>query len=734
MSTTDRISQFSSIHQIIAVQAKNNPSKCAISAPGRLPLGYAQLQGLIEANLAILNGMGVGLGDRVAIVLPNGPEMATAFLTVAAGATAAPLNPAYQAPEFELYLADLKAKALLIQVGMDSPARLVAAQLAIPIIELIPCPNQAAGVFIFSGATVSTTGALYAGPNEEALVLHTSGTTSRPKIVPLSQHNICTSAQNIVTTLALTVDDRCLNIMPLFHIHGLMAAIMASLAAGAEVICCPSFNRDHFFGWLRQCRPTWYTAVPTMHMAILEAAAQHREAIKSVPLRFLRSSSASLPPQVMFQLEEVFNAPVIEAYGMTEAAHQMASNPLPPAVHKAGSVGRPAGPEVAIMNETGLLLVAGETGEIVIRGDNVTKGYENNHVANSCAFTNDWFRTGDQGRIDEEGYLYITGRLKEIINRGGEKVSPREVDEALLDHTDVFQAIAFAVPHESLGEAVAAAVVLKVNATVTAQELRRWLFGRLAEFKIPNRILIVDEIPKGPTGKMQRVGLADKLAGQFQDSHIAPRNATEELLAEIFMEVLGNKLIGVNENFFSAGGDSLSGARVISRVRSMFLRDLPVTMLFHYPTIAELAQEISRNAQPESPAILQRKDGTYPLLSLTQQRLWFIEQLEPENSINNVTRTVHLHGYLDQAALEYGINKIIGRHEILRTSFAAHDGQAVQYIAQYLPFNITTIDLIHLSQDQQKDETKRIARNEAHHSFNLAHLPLMRVALLQLGQ
>lgn len=604
MSEPDRIIRFDSIRQIVAVQAKNNPSKCAISAPGRLPLGYAQLQGLIEANLAILNGMGIGHGDRVAIVLPNGPEMATAFLTVAAGATAAPLNPAYQAPEFELYLADLKAKALLIQVGMDSPARLVAAQLAISIIELIPCPNQAAGVFILGGVTVATTGALYAGPNEEALVLHTSGTTSRPKIVPLSQHNICTSAQNIVTSLALTADDRCLNIMPLFHIHGLMAAIMASLAAGAEVICCPSFNRDHFFDWLRQCRPTWYTAVPTMHMAILEMAAQYREAINSVSLRFLRSSSASLPPQVMFQLEEVFNAPVIEAYGMTEAAHQMASNPLPPAVHKAGSVGRPAGPEVAIMNEAGLLLAAGEMGEIVIRGDNVTKGYENNPVANSCAFTNDWFRTGDQGRIDEEGYLYITGRLKEIINRGGEKVSPREVDEALLDHPDVLQAVAFAVPHDSLGEDVAAAVVLKADSFLSSKELRQGLFGRLAEFKIPNMVLIIDEIPKGPTGKVQRIGLAEKLASCFGQAYASPRDVVEEMLIAIFEEILAKDGFGIADNFFNLGGDSLSGSRVIAIIRNLFLCELPITALFRHPTVAQLSGEIRQHISPQQLALM----------------------------------------------------------------------------------------------------------------------------------
>ena len=336
--------------------------------------------------------------------------------------------------------------------------------------------------------------------------------------------------------------------------------------------------------------------------------------------------------------------------------------------------------------------------------------------------------------MDEEGYIYITGRLKEIIIRGGEKISPREVDEALLDHPDVLQAVAFAVPHVSLGEDVAAAVILKANATVTANDLRQGLFGRLAEFKIPNKILIVDEIPKGPTGKVQRIGLADKLSGQLQDSYTAPRNSTEELLAGIFKEVLGNKLTGVHENFFSAGGDSLSGARVISKVRSLLLCDLPITMLFRYPTIAELAHEIIQNARLERSAIPRRKDSAFSPLSLAQQRLWLVEQLEPEHSINNVIRTLHLRGYLDQTALEFGINKIIERHEILRTTFSVHDGEAMQNIAPHLPFALTTIDLKHLSPDQQKDEAMRIAKNEAHHSFELARSPLMRAVLLQLGQ
>jgi acyl-CoA synthetase (AMP-forming)/AMP-acid ligase II len=344
-----------------------------------------------------------------------------------------------------------------------------------------------------------------------ALVLHTSGTTSRPKIVPLSQANVTASARHIAATLATVPSDVCLNIMPLFHIHGLIAAVLSTLGAGASVSCTPGFNALKFFGWLADVNPTWYTAVPTMHQAILSRASRNQEIIDKCRLRLIRSSSASLPPQVMAELEEVFKAPVIESYGMTEAAHQMASNPLPPRARKAGSVGIAAGPEVAIMSEDGDLLPQGEIGEIVIRGPNVTKGYENNPDANLKGFANGWFRTGDQGMIDADGYLSLTGRLKELINRGGEKISPLEVDAILMDHPAVGQCVAFAIPHDKLGEEVGAAIVLREGQSVTERELRDFAAVRLADFKVPKKIVFLDEIPKGATGKLQRIGLAQRL-------------------------------------------------------------------------------------------------------------------------------------------------------------------------------------------------------------------------------
>jgi acyl-CoA synthetase (AMP-forming)/AMP-acid ligase II len=485
----------------------------AITTVDRPPLTYAGLRALVAETVSALRQLGIGRNDRVAIVLPNGPEMAAAFIAVAAGATTAPLNPAYRGEEFRFYLEDLNAKALLVMAGSDSPAIEIARSLDVPVYELVAAEDGPAGAFTIpaAGDAAGAGDVDYAGPDDVGLILHTSGTTSRPKIVPLSQANICASASHISDILNLTAADRCVNIMPLFHIHGLIAAVLSSVAAGGSIYCSPGFNALRVFSWFADAKPTWYTAVPTMHQAILSRAARNLEIIEAMDLRFIRSSSSSLPPQVMAELEETFGCPVVESYGMTEAAHQMASNPLPPAARKPGSVGIAAGPEVTIMDQENNLLAAGETGEIVIRGPNVTSGYENNPTANAEAFVGGWFRTGDQGVIDDEGYLRITGRLKEIINRGGEKISPREVDEVLLDHPAVAQAVTFAYPHDKLGEEVGAAIVLKEGMEATESDIREFVSKRLVDFKVPRKVLFIDEIPKGATGKLQRIGLHEKL-------------------------------------------------------------------------------------------------------------------------------------------------------------------------------------------------------------------------------
>jgi len=533
--------------------------------------------------------------------------LASAFVGIAAGATAAPLNAAYRDFDFRFYLSDLGAKALVVQRNCESPAVAVAKALRIPVLQLVWNQEDPAGVFSVVGDPVGpakTDG--FAGTDDTALVLHTSGTTSRPKMVPLSQSNLTASARHIIGTLKLSPDDRCLNVMPLIHIHGLVAGVLSSLAAGAYVFCAPGLNALEFFNWMAEAKPTWYTAVPTMHQAVLAYADQHREIFDRVHLRFIRSSSATLPPAVMRKLEQAFNAPVIDSYGMTDAAHQMASNPLPPAVRKPGTVGLAAGPEIAIMGPRHELLPAGVTGEVVIRGPNVTDGYENNPEANAVAFTNGWFHTGDQGVMDADGYLTITGRLKEIINRGGEKISPKEVDDALMDHPDIVSAATFPIPHPTLGEEIGSALVVKRGAVLNEQALARFLSSRLATFKIPRRFVFVGDIPKGPTGKIQRHNLAaalglNEVAVTRPDArHMDERPATplEAKLKSMWEKVLGLDGIGLNENFFLLGGDSLQAVELLMVIEEALGHRLPQSVLIESGTVAEMAARIEGDSRP----------------------------------------------------------------------------------------------------------------------------------------
>ena len=470
-------------------------------------LSYGEFKIFNEKISRQLAATNVKNSDRAAIVLPNGPLMASSFLSISSYMSAAPLNPSYKQEEFEFYLDDLKPKFLLVEPNSKSLAVIAAKNLNIPVFEMKISDNQPLGTFeLFDKETD------YKNPNDydEALVLHTSGTTSRPKIVPLSNLNIFTSAVNISKSLKLTADDHCLNIMPLFHIHGLIAVLSASAKVGASICASNGFNALKFLDLAETQNITWYSGVPTMHQAILLRAQKNSDKAKKLNLRFIRSSSASLPPAIFEQLNDTFQTPVIEAYGMTEATHQMASNPLPPAIQKPGLVGMPAGPEICIMNDKNEKLSQGEIGEICIKGDNVTNGYENNPEANKQSFVNDWFRTGDEGFFDEDGYLKISGRLKEIINKGGEKISPLEVDNILMDFPPIDQALCFGYKDKMLGEDIAVAIKLKENKSCTEDDIKSYANEKLAKFKIPKKIFIVEDIPKGATGKLQRIGLAKK--------------------------------------------------------------------------------------------------------------------------------------------------------------------------------------------------------------------------------
>ncbi len=592
---------------LIKFHAAQHGNAPAILAPARRALSYAQLVDQVDCVVGKLREFGIHRQDRIAIVLPNGPEMAVILLAASSAAIGAPLHPGYTAAEFEFYLTDLAATAVIVAAELDSPVRAVAQAQGIALFE-VACTGEIAGSYtLTTGSTtpIHTTmqskngdsavvaDRTHSQADDVALLLHTSGSTAHPKLIPLSQRNLCTSAQQIAATLQLTAADRCLNIMPLFHIHSLVGALLATLAAGGSIVCTPGYDPATFTTWLAQFQPTWYTAVPTIHQAILAQATQRPTAHACTSLRFIRSSSSSLAAAVMHELEQRFQVPVIEAYGMTETAGQICSNPLPPGQRKAGSVGKAAGPDVAIMAANGDILPTPNTvGEIVVRGASVMVGYARSYADMLPAFCQGWFRTGDQGYLDADGYLFISGRLKEVINRGGEKVAPHEVDEVLLAHPAVAQAVTFGVPHATLGEDVNAAVVVHAGQVVTASSLRHFAFSRLASYKVPTQIIVVAEIPQGPSGKVQRSALATTLAHKLTHDFVAPAGPIGEMLASIWAEVLGKAPIGLRDNFFALGGNSLLAMLVISRTLALLDVAIRPSQFFAATTLAELNEVI----------------------------------------------------------------------------------------------------------------------------------------------
>ena len=466
---------------------------------------YESLRSQVTAMAENLAAIGIRRGDRVANVLPNGLPTIVAFLAGAMAGTAAPLNPAYRYDEFSFYLDDTSAKVLLAPPEGAEDARRAAKQLNIPVFAVdMDEKGHVSIVDAPKGIPVTPPSG-----DDVALVLHTSGSTGRPKRVPLMNKNIAVSCANIAKTYDLKPNDISLCVMPLFHIHGLVASTLSTFMTGGTVVVPNKFNPMSFWRTVREQGVTWYSCVPTIHQLSVARLNEKPDGIEK--LRFVRSCSSALSPALMEKLETLIQVPVLEAYGMTEASHQMCSNPLPPRARKSSSVGPGTGVKVGIMDEDGNILSSGTLGEVVIQGPNVINGYENNPEANAKSFTNGWFRTGDQGMIDGDGYLHLTARIKELINRGGEKIAPLEIDEVMMTHPCVAEAVAFGMPHPTWGEEVAIAVVLKEPQTEAA--LMEHCKQHLADFKVPKKILIVDKIPRTATGKIQRRAVAAAFSG-----------------------------------------------------------------------------------------------------------------------------------------------------------------------------------------------------------------------------
>ncbi|MFN3546104.1 MAG: AMP-binding protein [Mesorhizobium sp.] len=562
------------------------PEAVAIMDAEGARLTFEALLARVEAVATSIGGVaGAGPRPRVGIVLPNGVDMAVTLLGVACAGAALPFNPTYRAAEYEAYFRETRLDALLVADGDEGEAARTARALSLPLLRL-----SSDGTI--TGVAPSSAGVPQPSPDDVALVLLTSGSTGRAKAVPLTHRNVCTSAGDVARSLGLSRADRCLAMWEQFHVGGLVDLLLAPLLSGGTLVCTPGFDAARFFELLPTVRPTWFQGVPATLNELVVHARRNGLSVQPHSLRLLRSVAAALPPQVMRDLEETFGVPVIQTFGMTEAGPLITSTALPPAVRKPGSVGRSCGPQVRIVGPGGETLPVSETGEVAVRGDNVFSGYENDPDANAQQFRDGWFHTGDLGYLDPDGDLFLTGRIKQLINRGGEKVNPQELDDALMAHEAVAQAACYAVPHKTLGEDVAAAVVLRDGRTVAPEELRAFLRSRLAGFKVPSRIRIVEDLPRNMIGKVDRMALARLDEGPTAGAEDADLGATEATVARIWAEELDLPTVGPDADFFAIGGDSLSAVRVFLAVEAAFGRKLPEDMLGLITTVRAMARAI----------------------------------------------------------------------------------------------------------------------------------------------
>jgi oxalate---CoA ligase len=604
----------------IELHAEKRPDAPALLTPGCPALSYQRLKNHITVTVRQLQQFGFDRGNRLAVVLPNGPELATTFLALSSNTTCAPLNPAYSPAELEFYLRATRSQALVVTVETERIAGEAARGLGLPVIHLVPENKEAAGLFrleVEKGLLAPKT--TVENSEEIGLVLHTSGTTGKAKIVPLSRVNLFHVGKNIADALELTQSDCGLNFMPLFHLHGL-GVVMSALYSGGSMVCASEFEAALFFGWLKEFRPTWYSAAPSFHQSILaRAKAAHPEIVPT--LRLIRTGSAHLPMVAFRELEKVFNAPVIEFWGLSESGPDTC-NGLASAGRRAGSVGRAVGAEVGVVDEYGKTLGVGAIGEVVVRGPNVISGYENNPEANQKSFFDGWFRTGDHGYIDADGFLFISGRLKEVINRGGEKIIPGEIDDVLSAHPAIAEVAAFGFPDQRLGEEVGVVVAPRAGCSISVEDVREFAAQRLAEFKVPRQVSIVSKIPKNATGKLERLklaavlGLTDAVKAQapIGSAYVPPETELERQLVEIWKQVLRLDKVGTADNFFSLGGQSLLAVRMFTQIKEATGKDLPLVTLFEAPTIKQLCEILRQERwQPTWTSLVPLKiDGSKP--------------------------------------------------------------------------------------------------------------------------
>ena len=594
------------VHELLVMQAGVCGQAPALVVAGRRSMTYTVLRSEVERTVTTLASAGIGRGSRVGISLPNGPETAVLILSALTGAIWVPLNPALGATEYRFLLGRLRVDALIAPEGAETPAVAVARSLGLALLRLVPRVDDVTGAFDLRVETARpAVPQATLLPEDIGVVFHTSGTTSLPKVVPLLQSQVMARSYRQPIDAA----DRCLFVNPMFT-AGALPTLLTPLACGASIGFARTSGVDALLEALQTLAPTYFSTNPTLLTSLLDhldRAPQSRPAT----LRFIRTAGTALTAGLQARLEAGLGVPILQGYGLTEAG-PIAQNPLPPDCRKPASVGVSVGPEIAIVDADGNRLGPNEDGEVVVKDAGVMAGYEDDADANREAFRDGWFRTGDSGHLDEAGYLFLTGRLKELVNRGSMKVSLAEVDEALLRHPDVAEVAAFGVPHPTLGEDLLAAVVVRPQRTVSMQQLREFAFEHLAAYKVPTAIVPVATLSRSALGKINRMALAKTLRDSLFRDYVAPRNDQEAIIAATIADVLKLERVGADDNFFALGGDSMRAMQVIVRINSALRSNLGADALFRWPIVADFAAAVAsgRGSRPVPPPIVPRRAGT----------------------------------------------------------------------------------------------------------------------------
>jgi amino acid adenylation domain-containing protein len=738
------------IAQILEAFANSQPAAPAIQAPGRLTLTFADLGDQIHYVRNQFRHWGIAPGDVVASAIPTRPEMAVACAAIPATATFVPLSPHLETQAYVELLSRLRPKAILVLDGSEHPLSLAARRCGVAELCLVADASRPAGMFLVSLSRKDDS--LHrAGTVDEgtAYITCTSGTTGRVKLVPISHRRSALFSKTIGDWSAVTPADVSCHTVPLYHGHGLNSALAAPLLRGASVVCLPEFDLDAFYHAMDRYRPTWHTTVFTMYKAIVRTAPQHREIVSRSSYRFFKVGSGALDAGEIDQLEQMFQAPVLSAL-IAQETLLVTHEPFPPRLRKPGSVGVPVCSEVVLLGDGGTRCSPGETGEIAVRGPLVFDGYLDDPEGSAAVLVDGWYRSGDLGRFDHDGYLFLEGRVKELIHRGGEKFAPARIDAALRTLNGVRAAAAFAIPHPTLGEEIAAAVEKAEDATIDEAQVIQHARQSLGPKGAPRVVYFVDALPTTEAGKIRRSELSRRFGSTPRQAAIVDQDVLvsaagssplEIQLQALWSAVLQLSNVGLDDDFFLLGGDSLRGFRLLASVKTACDVALSLEQLLgDASTIAGMARAIdaARVAAPSSglgggyPRIPRRVATDPAPLSDTQRRIWFLLQLDPHSSAYNESKAYRLRGALDLDAVTRSLQYLVRRHEILRTRYAAIADEPRQVVQDDSFFELQTIDLTATAPENREAALRQLLLARIDAPFDLAKGPLLRCVLVRL--